>query len=115
MTPLSPAWIASRLTPAQRDALMWLPGDGSERQQEGSTHQTSLWKLTGKEVGQDVIVRLAVMPVARVVDGKFAPYMWSATPLADRLREALAEEYAAEWPEGRHLTACRMTEPGAQS
>lgn len=32
--PLTPAWIASRLTPAQREALLWLPADGSMAEHE---------------------------------------------------------------------------------
>lgn len=86
--PTTPAAIASRLTERQRAALMWLPGDGSERTEEKTPYlKSSLWHLRSRNISQDIAATLAMYrQEARMLNGNWLPSHWRLTPLGRRVR-----------------------------
>lgn len=81
--PLSPAWIASRLTPAQRAALMWLPEDGGWRDDMGDYDGVlSIWPVR-LEIDEDLSIEASLAVLANSTK-------WSATPLGLRVRAVVA-------------------------
>jgi hypothetical protein len=89
--------IAAALTPAQRRALLWLPGDGSWRAR-GKAHKdisrTSMYCMADIRHGDP---RLMVATVAALCDGappkqvagRWAADEWRATPLGLAVRAVL--------------------------
>lgn len=71
--PTSPAAIAIRLTPRQREALLWLPADGSGR----------LLQYTS---GPNDLVRPGLVLVSLLLTGRTS---YRLTPLGIRVRAAV--------------------------
>lgn len=82
--PLTPAWIASRLTPAQRAALLWLLPDGEERYVPPHLREEMAEMRDLHFSKQDVTVHLTLVGLPEWVGVD-----WRATALGLRVRAVL--------------------------
>lgn len=88
------AWeLAENLSPAQKRALLWLPPDGTPKQEDKPRLSASLWSLTSRRVMPDVEAHLVVRSGGnRMVDGIWEKSFWHATPLGLMVRECLSKD-----------------------
>lgn len=83
--PTTPAAIARRLTPRQREALLWLPGDGEEKDAPVRSQLWSdLWLMASFAITTDISVHLTRRSIQTGHDNH-----WYATPLGIRVRAAV--------------------------
>ena len=96
-----PAAIARRLSPAQRRALLWLPGDGTPREHsKGAPPEVSFWcmgSLTwGGKRGHAVTMEAHLCKRTGkdtfTPDQGWSPAYWNATPLGLAVRAVVAAE-----------------------
>ena len=85
---LSAAWIASRLAPAQREALLWLPSVGCWSENDSKRRSVSLYCLSELKLAADIWARLATNKY-ETVEGRLID-CWRATPLGLRVRAVVA-------------------------
>ena len=92
---MTPAEIAARLTAAQKRALLWLPGDGSEiERQKGAPREVSLWAMGNQRIGDPEreaaivysLCRHSAPEAAREPGKVWAPLRWRLTPLGREVR-----------------------------
>lgn len=84
--PLTPAWIASRLTEAQRAALLWLPErDWEVRRGDGGAHHEAL-----VEMHQFVLAPYIYADLVAEIGGNTGGWIWRATQLGLRVRAVVA-------------------------
>ena len=84
---MTPAEIAARLTEAQKRALLWLPGDGSERRtaEASDCDCYRFWQAFRKLALLGVVHR-------RPLRKWPTPIMWSLTPLGREVRAIIEKE-----------------------
>jgi hypothetical protein len=100
---MTPAEIAAKLTPAQKRALLWLPADGSGRNNRGAGRPRAdiQWRLKFHRAGQMIeqkfiaycgdVVRLTPLGLAvrAIIEQK--PALATAREVQERRRDALAQ------------------------
>jgi hypothetical protein len=94
---MTPAEIAARLTAAQKRALLWLPGDGSEiERQKGAPREVSLWAMGDERIDnperEAAIVYSLCRHSAREPGKVWAPRRWRLTPLGREVRAIIEKE-----------------------
>ena len=85
--------IATRLSPAQEHALLWLAADGSLKAQEKGVSSTSLWVLRSKLIVPHVRAELVKTTGGdKFENGKWSPRYWSATPLGLAVKRFIEDD-----------------------
>lgn len=93
------AEIARSLTKAQREALAWLPADGSAREHvKGAPREVSFWAMRMVVRGKPDREVARTYSLCRREDGErqpgriWLPVLWSLTPLGLAVRDYLKEQ-----------------------
>ena len=93
MTEITPAWIASRLTEPQRQALLWLPADGSAREvsQDNGGLRSELQDLEAMELQPHIAAELVMGCGGHVREARWYMF-YRATTLGLRVRAVVAQD-----------------------